>query len=289
MPAEHATVVPGRIGIVGLGLIGGSFAKALHRSGAEVFVANRTESTVELALIESATGRLDETTLPTCELIILCSFPAACIEWLEEHAHLISAGAIVIDACGTKEMVCREGFRIAAEHGFRFMGCHPMAGTQYSGFAHSKADLFRGAPIVFCPPAIGDLERADLIERVMELLGPCSFGTFSLATPEEHDTLIAYTSQLPHVIANAYVKSPTNEGHLGFTGGSYRDLTRVAHLSAPMWCELFLENADRLSAEIGGLIRELSKYKDAIDANDSATLERLLEEGDRIKREDEEV
>lgn len=278
-------VVPGRIGIVGLGLMGGSFAKAFAAAGVETYAWNRTRSTLELALIETVTGELTDEVIPTCELVILAGYPASAVSWLEEKAPLVSAGAIVIDTVGVKRVICERCGGIAQGRPFTFVGCHPMAGTQYSGFARARATMFRGAPMVVVPPPMDDLARADVLERLKELLAPCGFGSFTLATAEEHDRIIAYTSQLAHVVSNAYVKSPTAREHRGFSAGSYRDLTRVARLNAPMWTELFLDNADFLSQEIGTIIDSLQAYKDAIDDRDAEALEGLLEEGDRIKRE----
>lgn len=283
--ALASEVVPGRIGIVGLGLMGGSFAKAFAAAGVETFAWNRTRSTLELALIETVSGELTDEVVPTCELLILAGYPAAAVSWLEEMAPLISAGAIVIDTVGVKRVICERCEKIAEGRPFTFVGCHPMAGTQYSGFAHARASMFRGAPMVVVPPEMDDFERADVLERLKELLEPCGFGSFTLATPAEHDRVIAFTSQLAHVVSNAYVKSPTARAHRGFSAGSYRDLTRVARLNAPMWTELFLDNADFLSEEIGTIIRSLSEYKEAIDARDAVRLESLLSEGDKIKRE----
>ncbi len=162
-----------------------------------------------------------------------------------------------------------------------------MAGTQYSGFAHSRANMFHGAPMVVVPPQMDDFDRAGVLERLKHLLEPCGFGSFTLSTAAFHDEQIAYTSQLAHVVSNAYVKSPAAQSHKGFSAGSYKDLTRVARLNAPMWRELFLDNADNLSREIGTLIGNLQQYKDAIDARDGQRLEALLAEGDRLKKEAE--
>ena len=283
-----ASVVPGRIGVVGLGLMGGSFAKAFAAAGVEVYAWNRTKSTLELAEIETVNGELTDEVVPTCELIILAGYPASAMAWLEEKAPLVGAGAIVIDAVGVKRAVCAACDAAAEGHPFTFVGCHPMAGTQFSGFAHARATMFKGAPMVLVPPAIADdIERVELIERVERLLAPCGFGSFTLATAREHDRMIAYTSQLAHVVSNAYVKSPTAQSHKGFSAGSYKDLTRVARLNAPMWTELFLDNADFLSAELGVIIKNLSAYKEALDAGDAERLEALLAEGDRLKREAE--
>ncbi len=287
MPAAGLSpqVVPGRIGIVGLGLMGGSFAKAFAAAGVETYAWNRTRSTLELALIETLTGELTDDVIPTCELIILAGYPASAVSWLEGKAELVSEGAIVIDTVGVKRVICERCGEIAEGRPFTFVGCHPMAGTQFSGFARARATMFRGAPMVVVPPAMDDLARADVLERLKGLLEPCGFGSFTLATAEEHDRIIAFTSQLAHVVSNAYVKSPTAREHKGFSAGSYKDLTRVARLNAPMWTELFLDNADFLSEEIGTIIESLQAYKDALDAHDAERLEALLAEGDRIKRE----
>ena len=283
---EAATFVPGRVGILGLGLMGGSFAKALHAGGTEVYAWNRTHSTLELAMIECVDGELDDEAVPTCELIVLAGYPKVSVEWLRRMASLISPGTIVIDVVGVKRHICEDCFAIARDHDWYFVGCHPMAGTQYSGFAHTRANMFHRAPMVVVPPAeMDDFVRLDVLERLKTLLEPCGFGMYTLSTAEHHDEVIAFTSQLAHVVSNAYVKSPSARVHKGFSAGSYKDLTRVARLNARMWCELFLENGDYLSDEIGILIQSLQQYKDAIDAGDAERLEALLAEGDRRKRE----
>ena len=286
---KNATFVPGRVGILGLGLMGGSFAKGLHAGGREVYAWNRTQSTVELAMIECVDGKLDDTTVSTCELVILAGYPQVSVEWLKSMQGLLSPGAIVIDVVGVKRNICRDCFSIATSHPWYFIGCHPMAGTQYSGFAYTRANMFEGAPMVVVPPKdMDDFVRLDILKRLKELLLPCGFGMYTLSTAEHHDEVIAFTSQLAHVVSNAYVKSPSAQVHKGFSAGSYKDLTRVARLNAQMWTELFLENGDYLSEEIGILIDNLQQYKDAIDQNNASRLKKLPEEGDRRKKEVEE-
>lgn len=282
---DTATFVPGRVGILGLGLMGGSFAKALHAGGTEVYAYNRTRSTLDLAMIETVDGVLDETTVASCELIILAGYPKVSIEWLQTMASRISPGAIVIDVVGVKRVICETCFAIAEDYDWTFVGCHPMAGTQFSGFAHARATMFKGAPMVVVSPDMDDFERLDVLERLKKLLEPCGFGMFTHSSAEHHDEVIAFTSQLAHVVSNAYVKSPSARVHKGFSAGSYRDLTRVARLNATMWTELFLDDGDHLSKEIGILIDNLQAYKDAIDERDAERLKALLEEGDRRKRE----
>lgn len=271
------------VGIVGLGLIGGSLAKAYHDAGWRVLAHNRSASVTEFA---EMAGAVDEALTPEnigeCDLLLLAVYPQASAEYLEENAESISKNAVVIDCCGTKRDICAVGFRLAKEHGFLFVGGHPMAGTHFSGFKYSRASLFKGAPMVLVPPVFDDMQ---LLDRVCKLLAPPAFGQFSVTTAEKHDEMIAFTSQLAHVVSNAYVKSPTASLHKGFSAGSYKDLTRVAWLNPQMWTELFLENRDYLIGEIDNLMTELGKYRTAMEENDRETLCRLLDEGKKRKEE----
>lgn len=286
-PLEQQALIPGRCGIVGLGLIGGSFARALAKGGREVFAYDPNTEITDLASIDTTSGQLSEDIIPTCELIILACYPQACVDWLEAHAQSINKQAIVIDTGGVKRAVCEPCFKIAHEAGITFLGCHPMAGTQFSGYAHSRANMFEGAPMVVCPPpTLTGVDCLETVDKLEQMLEPCGFKRFTVTSPKRHDEVIAYTSQLAHVVSNAYVKSPTLSLRRGFSAGSYKDLTRVAQLNPDMWCELFLADADCLSSEIGIIIDELKKYKNALEASDATTLRELLAEGDRIKRSD---
>lgn len=272
------------VGILGLGLIGGSFARAYRAAGWRVLAHDTDPDALAAARVETVDGDLTDELIPSCDLIVLAAYPAACVSWLRAHAEAIGPHPVVIDTAGVKEGLCREAFGIARAHAFAFCGAHPMAGTEHSGFAWARADLFSGAPLVLVPPPLSDPDRLDLLDRVHTLVAPVGFGSFSVATPEEHDRQIAFTSQLAHVVSNAYVKSPTAQGHHGFSAGSYRDLTRVAHLNPRMWSELMMANRGHLGREIDGIIDALAAYRDALAAGDAAALERLLAEGDRIKR-----
>ena len=286
--AQPSQMVAGRVGVVGLGLIGGSIARAMARGGHEVYAFDLNADIETFAAIETTAGTLTDELVPTCELIVLACYPKACVDWLREHADLVSPDAIVIDTGGVKRSICEPCFEIAREAGITFVGCHPMAGTQFSGYAHSRANMFEGAPMVVCPaPEVRGVECLALVDRLEGLLSPCGFDKFTVTTPERHDEVIAYTSQLAHVVSNAYVKSPTLALRQGFAAGSYRDLTRVARLNPTMWCELFLDDADNLSREISTLIDALEKYKGALEDRDAERLTELLAEGDRIKRADE--
>ena len=278
-------------GIVGLGLIGGSFARAYRAGGWRVLALDPDPDTMGAARIETVQGQLDDTGLAECDIVVLAAYPGACLDWLRDHAVELGAltartcgGPVVIDTGGVKQRVCEVAFPLAAEHGFAFCGAHPMAGSEFSGFAHARADLFRGAPMVLVPPNLSDELRLSLLDRVHELLAPCGFGGFSVTTPEVHDRVIAFSSQLAHVVSNAYVKSPTAREHHGFSAGSYRDLTRVAHLNPSMWAELMVDDADNLAGELDTLIGNLASYRDALRGADLDRLRDLLAEGDAIKR-----
>lgn len=271
------------VGILGLGLIGGSLARAYKLAGHTVYVKNRDERMLSFAMLSGAVdGKLNEDTIPQCDLILLAIYPAGSADWLEANAPLISKKALVIDCCGTKQLVCQRCFPIAKEYGFTFVGGHPMAGSQFSGFKYSRASLFQGAPMVLVPPVYDDMA---LLQRVKDALEPCGFGFFSVTTAADHDRMIAFTSQMPHILSNAFIKSPTALEHKGFSAGSYRDLTRVAWLNPGMWTELFLENRENLLFELDTYIESLCQYRDALQQQDEATLYQLLQEGKQRKEE----
>ncbi len=271
------------VGILGLGLIGGSLARAYALEGHTVYAVQRNESMLSFAMLAGAVhGKLNEETIPECDLILLAIYPGGSAGWLEEHAHLVSRNALVIDCCGVKKEVCQRCFPLAEQYGFTFVGGHPMAGSQFSGFKYSRATLFRGAPMVLVPPVFDDIV---LLERVKEALKPCGFGFFSVTTAEAHDKMIAFTSQMPHILSNAFIKSPTALNHKGFSAGSYKDLTRVAWLNPQMWAELFLENKENVLFELDTYITNLTAYRDAINGNDMEKLVALLDEGKKRKEE----
>jgi prephenate dehydrogenase len=220
--------------------------------------------------------------IPLCELILIAIYPGACVRYLEETAAKIAAHTMVIDCCGTKERVCEVGFDLAEKYGFTFVGGHPMAGTEHSGFKHSRANMFKGAGMVVVPPVFDDIL---LLERVKRLLRPLGFGKLSVTTAREHDELIAFTSQMPHILSNAFIKSPTAKEHRGFSAGSYRDLTRVAWLDERMWAELFLENREKLVGELDIFMAAIDEYRRAIKNGDGAKLKALLADGRTAKEE----
>lgn len=269
------------VGIVGLGLIGGSMARAYAREGHTVLALDRDGNALAQAkALGVVKGTLAAENAHSCDLLLLAVYPKAAIATLEELAPHLTEKTLIIDLCGTKREVVNAATAIATARGLSYIGGHPMAGTQFSGFDNSRDSLFVGAPMVLVPTPAGK----DTVARAKELLAPVCFGSFAVTTAEAHDRVIAFTSQLAHVVSNAYVKSPQAQVHHGFSAGSYKDLTRVAWLNEKMWCELFLENRDFLAMEIGNIIDALAAYKTALEENDAALLEELLREG-RIAKE----
>ena len=271
------------VGILGLGLIGGSLARAYALAGHTVYAAERDKSMLSFAQLAGAVDApLTADNLSECDLILLAIYPEGSAAWLEQNAPHVSKNALVMDCCGVKERICERCFPLAEQYGFTFIGGHPMAGTQFSGFKYSRANLFEGAPMVLVPHRFDDM---DLLDRAKTALAPCGFGSFSVTTAREHDRMIAFTSQMPHILSNAFSKSPTAASHQGFSAGSYRDLTRVAWLNPGMWAELFLENREFVLEELNTYIASLEAYRDAVEQQDQDTLIALLEEGKRRKEE----
>jgi prephenate dehydrogenase len=275
------------VGIVGLGLIGGSAAKAYKAAGDVRVLAHDTDRTVlDYAVLSGVVdGELSLESIDECGLVILATYPAPAEEYLKAAARHIAPGAVVIDFLGVKRRICQRGFALAKKYGFTFVGGHPMAGSHNAGFKFSSPTLFSGAHMVIVPPRYDDMA---LLDEVKRLLAPLGFGSLTVTTAEKHDEMIAFTSQLPHVISSAYIKSHAAPGQREFSGGSYRDMTRIAWLNPAMWTELFMENRDMLAEELDAFIGHLEQYRAALKNGDAAAMERLLDEGRRIKGETEE-
>lgn len=264
-------------GVVGLGLIGGSVARAYKEAGNKVYgldIDTKIQSYAKLA------GVIDEPltdeNLGECDLVFLALYPAATIDFVEKNRSRFKKGSMVMDCCGIKQAICEACFPIAEEESFTFVGGHPMAGNEKSGFKVSKADLFKGASMVVVPPVFDDIR---LLAKIKEMIKPLGCKRFKVARAEEHDRMIAYTSQLTHIASNAFVKSPSAVEEEGYSGGSFRDLTRIAYLNENMWSELFLFNKGALLDELNILIDSLTEYRDAIVDDDRERLKQLLKDG----------
>lgn len=273
------------VGIVGLGLIGGSAAKAFKAAGVTVLACDINEPIVSYAQLEGTVDAvLDAGNIGRCNLLLLTATPKAVAGYLRDNAMLVNPKTLVIDFCGTKRKICELGFALAAQYGFTFVGGHPMAGLQYSGYKYSKATLFSGASFIIVPPVHDDIE---LLDRVKHSLTPLGFKKFMVTTADFHDRMISYTSQMCHVVSNAFIKSPSAKFHRGYSAGSFRDFTRVSRLNEDMWTELFLENKEHLLGELDLLINSLYEYRNAIATDDANLLRGLLRDG-RIAKEESE-
>ena len=266
------------IGIIGLGLIGGSLAKSIKAQTAHsVFGIDLNNETMTLArLCGAIDGVLEGETVGSCDLLLLAISPQAAVDWVKDNAEEIAKNATVIDMCGVKRIVCKELSAIAEENGFGFIGGHPMAGKERGGFVNSSDDLFVGASMILTPDENTDIA---VLEQLKALFTDLGFSNITFTIPEEHDSIIAYTSQLAHITSSAYVKSPTAQMRRSFSAGSFKDMTRVARLDEVMWTELFLDNADHLTVELEGLIGHLNEYLAALKSGDADTLRALLKDG----------
>ena len=266
------------VGIVGLGLIGGSLAKSIKsRTAHTVWGIDLNQETMMLARMCGAIDApLTEETIPQCDLILVAIRPQAAINWVREHAHLIAPSAILVDMCGVKRTVVEGIAPIAKERGFSYIGGHPMAGRERWGFTAATEDLYVGASMIMTPDDRSDMQ---LLETLKVFFTDIGFATLTFSTPEEHDRIISFTSQLAHIVSSSYIKSPEAQRRRGFSAGSFRDMTRVARLDEDMWTELFLADADFLTRELDIFIRHLDEYRVALENRDAETLRALLKDG----------
>ena len=270
------------VGIVGLGLIGGSLAKTIKlHTPYTVYGTDKNADTMRRAfLMEAIDGELTAETLPQCDVVLICLYPQGIIDYVTAHAADFKPDSLVIDCGGVKQVICDALFPVSQQYAWHFIGGHPMAGVERWGFDSSFGMLFNNASMILTPDGGTDIA---LLHEIKNMFLSIGFGSITVVSPEQHDRIIAYTSQLAHVVASAYIKSPTALEHTGMSAGSYKDMTRVASLNSKMWSELFLENSDNLLNEIDNIINNLKEYRDAIAANDRAELENLLEDGTKRK------
>lgn len=270
------------IAVIGLGIIGGSFCKAIKKyTDHRVIGINRTAETAKKAL---KVGAIDEIGTPQslkeADIIILALYPQAAVEYVEKYGSYIKKGAIVTDSSGIKRAICPQMTALAEKYGFTFVGSHPMAGKEKNGFDVSDADLYQNASFIITPCGADE----DKVQTLAALTRKIGFGTVKISTPEEHDRMIAFTSQLPHVLACSYVLSPCCPNHNGFSAGSYRDVSRVANINSKLWSELFIENKEPLAEELDILIDNITQIKSAVNAGDRETLAELLERSHQVKK-----
>ena len=269
------------IAIVGMGIIGGSFAKSIKaRTSHYVIGINRTQSVLERALADGAIDEIGtDESLTKADLIILAVYPKAAVEYIRNNGQYIRAGAVVTDSAGIKREICPELEALSKQFGFEYVGAHPMAGKETNGYESADSELFIGASFIITPCSADP----DAVRLVADLAIEIGFGSIRITDPEEHDRMIAFTSQLPHVLACSYVLSPCCPNHKGFSAGSYKDVSRVANINAELWSELFLENREPLINELDILIDNIHAITDAVKANDKKRIEELLEKAHRVK------
>ena len=260
-----------RIAVIGLGLIGGSLAKAAIRAGHSVAGVDPNTPDEPWCSPECRPELLAD-----ADVVIVALPPAAVVPWIAGHAGQFRQGSVVVDVAGVKARICQELERHAFQHRWTFVGGHPMAGKEVSGFANATPDLFRGASMILTPYPSCGRGPLDLLESLFMSLG---FGRMVVTTPEHHDRMIALTSQLAHVVSSAYVQDPLAAEHSGYSAGSFHDMTRVAQLDPDVWRDLFLANGPALLDALDGLIARLGEYRRAIASGDGASLRALLAAG----------
>lgn len=283
------------IGIPGLGLIGGSMAKAIKRYTEHTVLGfDQDETVMEAALSDgSIDGRLTAEKLGSCQILLPALYPAATVQYVKEMLPFLPEDLLIVDLCGVKAAVMDPIGQLSLPKGAVYIGGHPMAGKEKSGFRYAEANLFQGASMILVPQKqavkSGDPDYEALYDRALRYAGDfflsLGFARITRTTKEEHDRIIAYTSQLAHVVSSAYMKSPTALLHSGFSAGSYKDLTRVARLNEEMWTELFLDNRTALLTELDAMIESLCAYRKAIRAGDKEGLKAQLREGRERKEQ----
>ena len=270
--------------ICGLGLIGASLAKTLKKNTNHTVLGwNRTPSVTEKALRDKVidrTGDLDEM-MKEADVTFVNFYPEAIVPFILEHKDSFKKDSIVTDSCGIKTKICKE---MEKQEGlnFYFIGAHPMAGREVSGYDNSLDNLFDNASFICTPFESTPRNKTDALVGLAQEMG---FKRTVVTTPEHHDEMIAFTSQIAHVLACSYVLSPLAPMHAGYSAGSYRDVSRVARINAEMWTELFLDNKEPLVREIDDLVSNLMKFKYNIVNGDGEALTALMKEGNRIKEE----
>ena len=271
-----------KILIAGLGLIGGSIAKALHAyTEHSVYGWNRTRAVAKKAEEENVIDGIADDDCSAYDMIVVCLYPGHIRQWVREHAETMREGTIVIDVSGVKTDLPQEMHDICAPRGVHYLSCHPMAGKERAGYDVSDEDLYQGANFIMTP--LPETPKY-VIAQVRNFAHQIGFRRFVITTPEMHDRMIAYTSQLAHVVSSSYVESPVIELESGFSGGSFHDMTRIATMNEEMWTDLFMENRDSLLQELDILIGNLGEYRKALSEGDRGRVYDLIREG-RLRKE----
>lgn len=270
------------IAIIGLGLIGGSMARTIkQRTAHTVYGCDLNPQTIQQAYLMNAIDHeLTDEALRTCDMVLVSLYPGAIVEWVKAHAADFKPGCLVIDCGGVKQRICSELVPLARAGEWHYLGGHPMAGREFSGFRYAKDDLFDGASMILCTDGLDDPQ---LLQDTKEFFLELGFRRVQFTDPKTHDEMIAYTSQLAHIVSSAYVKCPLADKHRGFSAGSFADMTRVARLNESMWTELFFDNREALLPVVEDLVQRMTEYRDALRDNDRDGMMQLLRDGREIK------
>lgn len=272
-----------KILVVGLGLIGGSLCKAMKKYTSHFVVGCDLNHDIEFsALRDVAIDKEFDGTYSGFDLVVISLFPDGAEKYFAENASKFDKNTLITDVCGIKGDFSLRMKKIAEENGLRYLGIHPMAGKEFGGYHNSNADLFCKANFIVAP--FEDSDQKD-IEALSTLAREVGAGKIVVTTPENHDKMIAYTSQLAHIVSSAYVKSPELGLECGFSGGSFQDMTRIATMNEKMWTDLFMQNRENLIYELTTLIENLNKYNDALKNADSEEMLRLIAEGRQLKED----
>lgn len=268
---------------VGLGLIGGSFCKALKKyTDNRVIGTDKDKSVEERALSDNSIDEAFSGDFSEIDLIVICLYPDASEKYFISVADKLKKGTVITDVCGIKGEFAEKMNTIAIENGLDYVGVHPMAGREFGGYENSIADLFQNSNFILTPFENSNEKAVEMLKKLAIEIGAKKL---VVTTPYEHDKIIAYTSQLAHVVSSAYVKSPVIEKECGFSGGSFQDMTRIATMNEEMWSTLFLQNKANLLDELNTLISNLNKYSKALEENDKEALSALIKEGKEIKKQ----
>lgn len=270
------------IAVIGLGLIGGSLARTIKLHTAHtVYGCDINAQTIQQAYLMGAIdGEVMEENLRRCDMVLVSLYPGAIVEWVTAHAGDFKPGCMVIDCGGVKQHICEQLIPLARAGQWHFLGGHPMAGREFSGFRYARDDLFDGASMIICTDGFDD---PALLQSAREFFLDLGFRRVQFTTPKTHDEMIAYTSQLAHIVSSAYVKCPMADRHRGFSAGSFADMTRVAKLNEGMWTELFFDNREALLPVVEDLVRRMTEYRDALRDGNREGMMALLREGRETK------
>jgi prephenate dehydrogenase len=273
-------------GIVGLGIMGGSIAKAIRQnilwqngSKGQILACNRSTACLSQATAEGIVDGIytsDEVQdmLPLCDVLFICLYPHATLDFIRDNKEYFKSGSIITDISGVKgifEKAMPEILRPDVD----FIIGHPMAGGEKEGYAHSSAQFFVNHNYILIPQSYNKPENLDVMRNLITLMG---FTRITETTCDIHDYKIGFTSQLCHVIASALVESAQDEGITAFGGGSFEDLTRIAMINAPLWTELFISNKEKLVQHIDNFQKMMTEFRTAIQTEDASALKALLED-----------